>query len=242
MNNDDLLTNTEYSNNTTSELQDISQTNEVMANPVQIAAHGNTNISNFKKLSLTLLTITLIVLATIIGFIIVRKPNNISRQSTIPENSSNEIVKMKKECEPNFSKAILPKNGDIEPLFLRESARISGAGYEAIMRRQVRDDKTIYDIVTNSLPKEKSPYNVFVLEVDATNGAVCSQHKLGELNQLPNTGSWALSGISINASSVNDGEVFVVTENNFGSQKSDIFTDLDNNSIILLGTYMTNHQ
>lgn len=143
-------------------------------------------------------------------------------------------------CNIFWVNPVLPELGDVEPLFMRESSKISGTGYEGIIRRTVSDDGYInVDVVTNQLPAEHAPYYFFALAVDM-NGNVCYQSNLGPLKLIEGAGVWSAGSFSLPISNVNDAQVFAITQGNFGAQETDQLHDLDDESIILLGTYMTN--
>jgi hypothetical protein len=143
-------------------------------------------------------------------------------------------------CNIFWVDPVLPELGNVEPLFMRESSAVSGTGYEGIIRRTVSDDGYInVDVVTNQLPAEHAPYYFFALAVDM-NGNVCYQANLGPLELIEEAGVWSAGGFSLPISNVNDAQVFAITQDNFGAQETDQIHNLDDSSIILLGTYMTN--
>jgi len=108
------------------------------------------------------------------------------------------------------------------------------------MRRQVESDEISIDVVTNFLPSEKGPYYLIALGVDST-GTVCFQNIMTKLELIPEVGVYGSGDFYLDRSYVNDAVVFVITKDGYGASENDLIDNLDHPSIILFGTYLTNH-
>lgn len=140
-------------------------------------------------------------------------------------------------CKIIWTKPNLPEIGTTQPMFFKEPDGIAGTGYEAIGRRKVTEDGYIsFDLVTNFLPIDNSPYYLYALTVNSENN-ICSQYNLGTLEQIPSVGTWIAGPYSLQIDNVNDAQIFVITQKGFGSNQSDEIDSLNNQSIILQGSF-----
>lgn len=147
------------------------------------------------------------------------------------------------ECEIAWLDPIFPEEKTVDPLFLRETERVFGTGYEGIIRRTLDTDEDgtyiAVDLVTNMLPNENSPYYLYALAVN-DQGIVCSGSNLGPLEQIPDVGVWTAGPFYLPVENVNDAQVFAITEKGFGAAESDRITSIYDSEIILVGAYSQN--
>lgn len=180
------------------------------------------------------------IILLIITYIFSNLDSKNSLNDSISKKDNNNLQETK-QCELMFVDPTFPSQGDVEPLFFRESASIDGQGYEAIMRRSINEDQVSMSVVTNKLPVENSPYNLVALGVDKF-GTVCTQAVIGELEFMPDVGIWSSITFKQNMKITNDAVVFAITQHGYGTDKNEIIHDLDDPSIMLLGTYLQNIQ
>ena len=157
----------------------------------------------------------------------------------VDTNKSSDTASGNSSCEIVWVNPVLPQQGKVEPLFLKD---VKGVGYEGIVRRQVEDGGYIsVDLVTNSLPEGNSPYYLWAVAVDS-NGNICSQSNLGSLGKISTTGSWGAGPFTLPLKNVNDAQLFVITQKGFGANGSDKISGLSDPAIILEGAYEDTHK
>jgi hypothetical protein len=96
-------------------------------------------------------------------------------------------------------------------LFLQETKK---RGYEAIVRKSTRNNKTYFDIVTNSLPVTDGPYYLWLVNAN-DKGQICSVKNMGPLTLEPTTKVWQTT--FTDADYIDDAQVVVLTNQGFGS-------------------------
>jgi hypothetical protein len=197
-----------------------------------------------------LVIILVIAILGVVGYFIYRGfslPSPAKSQSPLPTVNSNPNTNKNNldtnstSCDIAWVNPVLPADGKIEPLFLKEAKINIGHKYEAIVRRKVIEGGYVsVDVVTYGLPVDNSPYYLYAVAVDVAKN-ICTQSNLGPLEKIPSVNSWGAGPFTLPVQNVNDAQLFVITEKGFGAKSSDQIKSLNDTSIILLGSYEANH-